>query len=102
MEEVGQRSSFAIDAKRGFCAGEGRGNGGDKVLQSPFPRNTIDEEMLALSSPARRLHCRRRNPARRSQRDAAINELLLFFVTPCLPLSLSSSESGSPHSNRER
>ncbi|CAL1360442.1 unnamed protein product [Linum trigynum] len=40
------------------------------------------------SSLARRLHCRCRNPARRSQRDAAIDKLLLLVVTHCSPSSL--------------
>ncbi|CAL1380504.1 unnamed protein product [Linum trigynum] len=43
------------------------------------------------SSLARRLHCRCRNPARRSQRDAAIDKLLLLVVTHCSPSSLSPS-----------
>ncbi|CAL1402138.1 unnamed protein product [Linum trigynum] len=60
-------------------------------------RETQSTKRCSLSSsPARHLHCRRRNPARRSRRDVAIDELLLHVVTPCSPPSLSPSESGSP------
>ncbi|CAL1412228.1 unnamed protein product [Linum trigynum] len=70
---------------------------------NPLFRGTQSTKRCSLSSsPARRLQCRRRNSARRSQRDDAINEILLLVVTLCSPSSLSSSESGSPQSNRER